>query len=239
MNQNDMLTVGIEVAMMLLSTGLGYAAACCYLRGEKLLALPWRDLLPNTPSRFLYLAAELGSFVALIYMFQTVYKSEPIHRVGLLALVAFLFPIAAVDHRTQKIPNKFLLAALWARLAVLAVDVLSRGLVYGDAAASMADRFLQVAVDCGVGALVLGGFFLLIKVLFRGSLGMGDVKLFALIGLYQGLWGAINSLFFSLVAAFLLSILLMATRKKGHKDVIPFGPSVLVGTVIAIGLSGI
>ena len=75
--------------------------------------------------------------------------------------------------------------------------------------------------------------------IFRNSIGMGDVKLFALMGLYQGLWGAFNAVFFSFVVSFVAAVALLATRKKNRKDVIPFGPSVLLGTILAVSLSGI
>lgn len=50
--------------------------------------------------------------------------------------------------------------------------------------------------DGVIGAAVIGLFFLLISLIFKNSMGMGDIKLFALMGLYQGLWGAFNSVFF-------------------------------------------
>ena len=73
---------------------------------------------------------------------------------------------------------------------------------------------------------------------FKNSIGMGDIKLFAVMGLYQGLWGVINSVFFSLAASFVISIAFLITKKKGRKDSIAFAPSIFVGTVVAICLAG-
>lgn len=64
------------------------------------------------------------------------------------------------------------------------------------------------------------------------------MKLFAVMGLYQGLWGAVNSVFFSLLASFVVSVALLISKKKGRKDTISFGPSILIGTIAAIGLAG-
>ena len=102
---------------------------------------------------------------------------------------------------------------------------------------SPATGFL-ILKDNLVGAAVIGIFFFLLFLVFKNSIGMGDIKLFAVMGLYQGLWGAVNSVFFSLVVSFVLSVGLLITRKKGRKDTIPFGPSILIGTAIAIGLAG-
>lgn len=68
---------------------------------------------------------------------------------------------------------------------------------------------------------------------------MGDIKLFALMGLYQGLFGVFNSVFFSLIVSFFISIILLILKRKNRKDVIPFGPSIYAGTVVGIFLTGL
>ena len=89
------------------------------------------------------------------------------------------------------------------------------------------------------GAIIIGGFFLIILLIFKNSIGMGDVKLFALMGLYQGLLGVFNSVFFSLIVSFFISIILLMLKRKNRKDVIPFGPSIYIGTVVGIFLTGL
>ena len=74
--------------------------------------------------------------------------------------------------------------------------------------------------------------------LFKNSVGMGDVKLFAVIGLYQGLWGAVNSVFFSFIVSFINAVVLLITRKKKKSDVIAFAPCIMIGTVMAISFAG-
>lgn len=88
-------------------------------------------------------------------------------------------------------------------------------------------------------SLVLCMVLYIAELVFKNSMGMGDIKLFALMGLYQGLWGAFNSVFFSLLVSFFLALGLLISKKKKRKDSISFGPSILLGTIIAIGLSGI
>ncbi|NLJ15657.1 MAG: hypothetical protein GX346_00795 [Clostridiales bacterium] len=144
-----------------------------------------------------------------------------------MVLVLIIFPIAAIDLKLQKIPNCFILSAL-----------VIRGLIYIAEFIISVPAAFSTLKDGFLGAIILGGFFLLLLLIFKNSIGMGDIKLFVVMGLYQGLWGAINSVFFSLIVSFFISISLLIGKKKGRKDTIPFGPSVLLGIIIAIALSG-
>ena len=124
-------------------------------------------------------------------------------------------------------PNQFLIAGLVLRV-----------ILFGAEFAVDSRSALTTLKDCAIGAVVYGAFFLLLLLVFKNSVGMGDVKLFALMGFYQGLWGAFSSVFFSLLVTFVLSVFLLITKKKKRNDVIAFGPSILLGTVISICLSG-
>ena len=217
-----LITIPITLTLLL----LGYVYTIYYLLEKK--KLPSISCLTRiTKARILYLASSLVACALLICLFRIVYKTSTINQVRLMGLVCLLFPIAAIDFRKQKIPNQLLIAGLILRTTVLAIEYLFD---YKSAWA--------MTKDCLIGALIIGVFFLVLLLIFKNSIGMGDVKLFALIGFYQGLWGAINSVFFSLLASFVIAIVLLLTKKKTRKDTISFGPTILIGTVIAIGLSG-
>lgn len=219
----------IEITVSLLALITGYIATCVYFREGGLKGAEIKTFLPISRSRIVYIAVGILAFVMMLYMFSTTYvNASVIHQTKLLILAAFLLPIAAIDLKVQKIPNKFLLVAVVVRVILLILEFLE--------SSSNAWLTLKSAV---VAAIVLFVFFVLILLVFKNSIGMGDVKLFAVIGLYQGIWGSINSIFFSLVASFFLSIMLLIFRKKTRKDTISFGPCAFIGTVIAIVLSGI
>lgn len=145
----------------------------------------------------------------------------------MVVIVLVILPCAATDYRTHKIPNQIIITGLAVRLVIYIAEFVS----------SPTSAF-NVLKDNLLGASILAGFFLVLLLVFKNCIGMGDVKLFAVMGLYQGLWGAVNSVFFSLAVSFFVSVILLITRKKGRKDVISFGPSILLGTVIAIAISG-
>ena len=220
------MTIAVNAILSFLLIAAGYVYACYYLNGVR-----WNEknmsVLALSRNKLIYLLCAVLAVGVLIVLFKTLYALSLIQSIKLLCLVLILFPAAAVDMRVQKIPNKLILAALILRCLLFVVEC----------AVSPAGGFV-VLKDGLLGAVVIGVFFLLLLLVFKNSIGMGDVKLFAVMGLYQGLWGAVNAVFFSLVVSFFLAIGLLITKKKNRKDTISFGPSILIGTVIAIALAG-
>lgn len=220
------MTIAIDALLSLFLLCAGYVYTCYYFNGVQGLTFD-KDVLRPSPKKIFYLIFGLLIVSILVFLFETVYSLATLSQVKLLSLVLIMLPIAAVDFREQKIPNKLLVAALVIRLLIYIAEFISSVPL---AVAILKDNIL--------GAIVIGAFFLLLLLIFKNSIGMGDIKLFAVMGLYQGLWGAINSVFFSLMVSFVLSVGLLITKKKGRKDTISFGPCILLGTVIAIALAG-
>lgn len=220
------MTMAVNIVLSVLLIAAGYVFVCCYLKQVGLKALD-KNTLKITPVKLAYLIANVVAIGTLIAIFETVYSLDVIRQMKLLVLVTFLFPAAAIDFRVQKIPNQLLAAAL-----------LIRVLIYTAEFAISVPEAVDTLKDGVLGAVLIGGFFLLLLLVFKNSIGMGDIKLFAVMGLYQGMWGALNVVFFSLMVSFFLSVGLLITRKKSRKDTISFGPSILLGTIIAMALAG-
>jgi leader peptidase (prepilin peptidase)/N-methyltransferase len=73
------------------------------------------------------------------------------------------------------------------------------------------------------------------------GLGFGDVKLLGLLGLVLGWagWGVLLAgVFLGLVVGAAVSLSLLATRRAGWRTALPFGPPLLAGAVLALGLAG-
>lgn len=81
----------------------------------------------------------------------------------------------------------------------------------------------------------LMGFVLIfgIAVLSRGGIGGGDVKLFAVIGVFLGWEGFLLSLAFSSFIGVLYGMAFIITGKANQYTPIPFAPSILTGTIFA------
>ena len=84
-----------------------------------------------------------------------------------------------------------------------------------------------------LGALIGGGFLLLIAIISRGNMGGGDIKLAFMQGLYLGISNTIVMLILSFIISGVISLLLIALKIKGHKDAIPFGPFLASAGLIA------
>jgi len=82
------------------------------------------------------------------------------------------------------------------------------------------------------GILSASGFLLFLYALSRGGMGMGDIKLAAVMGIFLG-WPM--SLFAVILACFtagLVGIALLLTGLKKRKDPIPFGPFLAFATLV-------
>jgi len=77
-------------------------------------------------------------------------------------------------------------------------------------------------------------FFLIVYILARGGMGAGDVKLAGFIGLVTGFPMVFPALFIGIVAGGLVAIIFLALRKKGRKEVLPYGVFLGIGPVVTL-----
>lgn len=88
--------------------------------------------------------------------------------------------------------------------------------------------------NAGLGFLVGGGLLLVIALVSRGGMGGGDIKLAALLGLFLGWQNVLLGFFAASLAGALTGILLVALKKKGRKDAVPFGPFLSLGALLSL-----
>lgn len=84
------------------------------------------------------------------------------------------------------------------------------------------------------GAVIAGFFFSLIIVTRGKGMGGGDVKLGAFIGIMLGFPAALFALVFSFLAGAIFSLGLIILRKKHFGQTIPFGPFLVLGSLIML-----
>jgi len=133
-----------------------------------------------------------------------------------LVLVGVLVPVALIDLDHRIIPNKITLPAAVAALVIgVALDL----------------RGLPEQLIAGAGA---GGFLLAFALLYPRGMGMGDVKLAAVLGLFLG-----RSVAVAILAGVLLGTVVGAAVmarlgvETGRKTAVPFGPFLAAGTLTA------
>jgi leader peptidase (prepilin peptidase)/N-methyltransferase len=85
-----------------------------------------------------------------------------------------------------------------------------------------------------LGAVAVGGSLLLLYAITRGrGLGLGDVKLAAVIGIGFGPAVGLAALGVAFVAGGIYASWLLATKRADRRDPLPFGPFLAAGTVVA------
>ena len=154
---------------------------------------------------------------------------------GSLVLVAYLYlaaitvTLGLIDLDVHKLPNRIVLPAYAVAGALfLAVSVLS-----GEYSALL---------RAGIGMAALFVLYFVMAVAYPGGMGLGDVKLAGVLGMFLG-WTGWGALVVGAFSAFLLgglyAIALILFRRANRKSGIPFGPWMLAGAWIGIGLGGV
>jgi leader peptidase (prepilin peptidase)/N-methyltransferase len=133
-----------------------------------------------------------------------------------LVFTAVMIAVAAIDLEHKIIPNRITAPAAVAAVALWAVidpSVLPENLIAGAAA--------------GIGMLI-------VAVAYPAGMGMGDVKLAAVMGLYLGKSVA-PALFFGFAAGAIVGIGIVAVRgAAARKQGVPFGPFLALGGIVGL-----
>ncbi|MDQ0232818.1 leader peptidase (prepilin peptidase)/N-methyltransferase [Metabacillus malikii] len=87
--------------------------------------------------------------------------------------------------------------------------------------------------DSLVGGVVAFSLLLFIAYISKGGMGGGDIKLFGLLGIVLGLKIVLLAFFLSTLIGTLDGIRRMVLGKYKKREPVPFGPSIIVGTLIA------
>lgn len=141
----------------------------------------------------------------------------------LLLVVAGVL-LAAIDRDHHLLPNRVVLPTLVA------------GAVLLSGAAAVTGEW-PALIRAGLAAAAVFAVLLGMALVSPAGIGMGDVKLGAVLGLNLG-WLGWPHVLLGLSAGFvvqaLLALALMATRRVGLRTELPFGPALLLGTGLVV-----
>jgi leader peptidase (prepilin peptidase) / N-methyltransferase len=144
-----------------------------------------------------------------------------------LYLAAIAVVLSIVDLAEKRLPNRVVYPALVVVPALLAI------------AAALTGSWLSL-LGAVFGAVGLFVFYFVLALVSPAGIGMGDVKLAAVLGFALGYLGWTPLLVGSMagfIVGGLVSVIALATRRVTLRSSIPFGPSMLAGAFVALLLS--
>jgi leader peptidase (prepilin peptidase)/N-methyltransferase len=139
--------------------------------------------------------------------------------------------IIFIDWEHKLILNRITYPAAIIAIVILAVDSFVPGVNLFPGWTFLPKTSLWSGLISGVVLLV---FFLLIVIIRPGAMGVGDAKLVALIGFVSGFPLVVFSMLIGIVIGGLVAIYLLASKKKGRKDVIAYGTFLGIGPIITL-----
>ncbi|NLM61176.1 MAG: prepilin peptidase [Clostridiales bacterium] len=168
-------------------------------------------------------AAVILSTTAVLLTLMFVRKADPVDSLKILSLYGILIPVAFIDYKHHIIPNRYVLIC-----AAIA-------LVFGiyEVAAGM-DELADKAADMIIGLLFGGSVFGLGSLMSKGGVGMGDVKLFAALGLALGFQMTFSLVLYTLICSAVAGALLIAAKRATSKTRLAMGPYILAGMILLI-----
>lgn len=145
----------------------------------------------------------------------------------MIPLAYFGIRLSIIDFKVHRLPNQ--LVGWFAVTELLLLGFLSW----------FADDLARLMTALGVGVATTT-IYLLLYLLSRGSLGMGDVKFAFPIGLCVG-WYSADLWLLAILVSFLLAGLVafigLATKRMNRKSRLAFGPYMFLGTSMVCGLA--
>jgi leader peptidase (prepilin peptidase)/N-methyltransferase len=146
--------------------------------------------------------------------------SEVLPVIYWLIVGATLIIIFVYDFKHYLIPNRFVYVLIFVSLVYFILNIL----LFGEN-----NNFSNFVLAAALGA----GFFLLLILITAGKgMGMGDAKLAFALGLVLGWPEIIIGIFAAFLIAALVSIYLMIFKDRGLKSKLPFGPFLVLGTLV-------
>lgn len=174
-----------------------------------------RDCGATIPIRYPLVEALTGICLAAIHLTYGIGDELILYGV----LILFLVPIAFIDWDRKLILNRLTVPGF----------ILGLGLVLGLQIESWKTA-LAGALGGGILVLLIG--WIGQKIFKKDSLGMGDVKLLVMIGIYVGFPDVFVCLFLGVIAAAIYILGGMILKKIRLGDTIPFGPFIALGSFV-------
>ena len=184
------------------------------------------EYLKNCRPKYILMIIIAVAYVALLY-----FKGITIDTIKYIILIPMLISAFVIDLKLQIIPNR------------LTLTIFEVGLVFTFLTTLLnINGGIDLFIDSVLGMLVGGGIFLIITLIGgaiagKEAMGFGDVKLMGALGLFFGWRNMILISVMSFLFAAIVSIVILISRKKKFSEYIPFGPFIVVASIIPMYVS--
>ena len=203
--------------------------------------LGWQDLIPffsyillwgkcrycKKPISYQYPIVEgfTGLIFAIIY-WQYSFSWEALI---LAVIISIMIVIGTYDLLHSEIPDALSYSAIF----------FSLGLVFYRLGINGHLNYSSDYISYGYAILIGGGFLGLLVLASREKwMGRGDILLGVLMGLLLSFPNVLTGLFIAFVFGSIVGLILIAAKRKTLKDAVPFGPFLILGTLVALFWGG-
>ena len=217
----EILFTSVACLVFIISTYLTYSYLIIRQREEKSL----RSYLKAgyDKKQFIFSVVILAISI-FIYLYSFYLMKESFLRSLLNGETAlWLITLGYIDLKEKIIPNKLIVSGIvfWMILSMLEIFIAHTS-------------WKQLMLFSLTGGGVCGGVLFVIALILRSALGMGDVKMFFVLGLLYGLENTYSILLFSIIIMAVISIILLAAKKVTRKTAVPMAPFVALGFLVCI-----
>ena len=219
-------------------------------------AIPWRYPLVELAVAIWFLQIGVSIAQQISVVAGGWYMNFGIDEVGLLVLGFLLIGLMVMDWQTMILPDSFTLGGLAAALFLVCAKalclrpnedqvILSNHHIQLTSPGGVTDHgnlfftgpenliFGRIAAICGAALLLLIIRWVYRAVRHRDGMGLGDVKLLAMIAAFLGFWPAILSLFLGTLAAAIYGAILLARGRAGATSRLAFGSFLCIGGLVS------
>lgn len=181
--------------------------------------------LKNMKPKYFLVVCTAILYIALLYFVgwqeNILYKIELIKY---MLLIPMLISAFMIDYKLQIIPNRLNLTIFEVGLITTFIE----GIYSPD-----------IAISNLIGGLVGAGIFLAITLIGgmiagKEAMGFGDVKFMGALGLFFGWMNIIGISVIAFLLAAIISIILIVTKIRKTDEYIPFGPFIVIASIIVM-----
>lgn len=183
----------------------------------------FKEYITGRSPKYLLMVIHIILYIAILYR----YGLNDINLIQYMALTPLIVSAFYIDYKLQIIPNRLTLTIFELGLIFTFVH----GILNINVAISMLEGFIVGGVLFSIITLVGGLIF------GKETMGFGDVKMMAALGLLVGLQGIIAVSILAFLVAAIFSIIIMIVQKIQKKEIIeyiPFGPFIVLATFIVM-----